>query len=129
MRSKPARLAILPGIQTTALHAGRVAPGIFIAEAAATGTDGGSVVNVRLAVPEVLFERLTEAGTTAHVVPSIFGTVQAKFTLLLDVLKGAIVSTEPPLCPAVTETEVGLGETLKSGVMTVKALLWAEALS
>jgi hypothetical protein len=129
MRSKPARLAILPGIQTTALHDGRMVPGVFMAEAAGTAAEGGSVVNVRLAMPEVLFERLTETGRTAHVVPSIFGTVQARFTVLLDVLRGAIVSTELPLCPAVTETEVGLGETLKSGVMTVKPLLWAEALS
>jgi hypothetical protein len=120
---------MLPGIETTPLNASRMAPSSFIAEVAATGAEGGSVVNVRLAVPEVLFERLKEVGTTAQVVPSIFGTVQARFTVLLDVLKGAIVSTEPPLCPAVIETEVGLGKTLKSGVMTVKPLLWAEALA
>jgi hypothetical protein len=129
MRSRPARLEILNGNQTTVLHAGCVAHGCFIAVVAATGADGGSVVNVILAVPEALFERLTEAGTIAHVVPSIFCTLQARFTVLLDVLKGAIVNAEPALCPAVTEIEVGLGETLKSGVMTVKELLWAEALS
>jgi hypothetical protein len=96
-----------------------------MAETSPAGADGGRVVKVRLAVPETALERLTEAGRIAHVVPIITGVLQARFTVLLDALKGATVSTELPVCPAVMETEVGFGETLKSGVMTVKPLLCA----
>jgi hypothetical protein len=89
--------------------------GIFIIADPAPELEGGSVLNVTVAVVEVWFERFREAGAIVHVVPTITICEHASATVLLRLVKGEIVKTLVPACPAVIVRESTSGVIEKSG--------------
>ena len=106
----------------------RTAPSFFALVIALVVPEGADTAIVRVDSAAVLFERATELGANMQVVPRRLKGVQVRLTLLLRLLDGVSVSVEVPDCPAVIVTGLGLSDREKSGVMTVKPLLWAEAL-
>ncbi len=107
----------------------RTAPSFFALVIALVVPEGADTAIVRVDSAAVLFERATELGAKCKFFQGDLKECRVRLTLLLRLLDGVTVSVKVPDCPAVIVTGMGLSDRVKSGVMTVKPLLWAEALS
>jgi hypothetical protein len=76
-----------------------------------------SAVNVKVAVIGALLERFTDAGEIAHNTPKNCVS-QVIATVLFMALAGAIVRVVLDFCPTLSVTELGFGDTVKSGTFT-----------
>jgi hypothetical protein len=94
--------------------------GMLVAE---LDEEGGSVETVKVAGTEELLCRVAELGLTVHVAPiKSDGIEQARATVLLDALSGAMVSAAVPDCPARMMSGSGLATTEKSGIITLRKI-------